>query len=216
MKNLHALTGLYAITDPDLLGDDLLCKTEEAIHAGINILQYRNKQASHAQQKKEALALLTLCRNNNVVFIVNDNVKLALEVDADGVHIGQQDSDISSARKQLGINKIIGVTCNNKIENAIHAQQQGADYVAFGRFFPSATKPSAPGADLSLLTNIRNEIKIPIVAIGGITHENAMQILAYDIDMIAVIAAIFAEPNIAEATRRFVDIIQSHSPRTYG
>lgn len=205
-KRKKSLSGLYAITDPDLMGKDIIGKAEKAISGGINILQYRNKTAPYTQQKKEAQLLARLCHSQDVLFIINDNVKLALEVNADGVHIGQQDCNIDAARKQLGAEKIIGVTCNNKIENAIVAQRQGADYVAFGRFFKSSTKPSAPPADLSLLKDIHHFITVPVVAIGGITHANAIQLLAYDIDMLAVIESLFGQKDITESARQFVDI----------
>lgn len=203
------LKGLYAITDPDLMGADLIAKSEQAILGGINILQYRNKRASSEQQEREALTLATLCKNHNVIFIINDNVELAIKVNADGVHLGQKDTQLQQARKLLGKDKIIGVTCNNQIKLAQEAQRDGADYIAFGRFFPSSTKPSAPHAELSLLSQARKSISIPIVAIGGITHELAPLILKEDVDMLAVIQGIFGQTDILNATRQFLDIIDS-------
>lgn len=214
MKNrTKLLSGLYAITDPNLMGEDIMTKAGQAISGGINILQYRNKAASYTQQKKEAHQLASLCYEQDVLFIINDNVELALEVNADGVHIGQQDGDIDAARKQLGAGKIIGVTCNNKIENAIIAQQQGADYVAFGRFFKSSTKPTAPQADVSMLEEIRASITLPVVAIGGVTHANASELLKYDIDMLAVIESLFGQKDIGQSARRFVDIFKRRDDR---
>ena len=204
------LKGIYAITDAKLMGQDLVSKTEQAILGGIKILQYRNKTASLKQQEREALELASLCRKNNVVFIINDNVELAIKVNADGVHLGQQDTHLQQARKLLGDNKIIGVTCNNKIELAKTAQQQGANYVAFGRFFNSLTKPSAPAAELSLLSEARKFITIPIVAIGGITQESALSLMNEGVDMLAVIHGIFGQEDILKATRQFVGIIDSH------
>lgn len=201
------LKGLYAITDPELLGEDLLAKSQQAISAGITILQYRNKLACNEQQEQEALALAALCKNNNVLFIVNDNVELALKVDADGVHLGQGDIHIHQARKRLGENKIIGVTCNNKIELAIEAEENGANYIALGRFFPSQTKPSAPQAEVSLLTDVRKIIKLPIVAIGGITPDSAPLLLKAGADMVAVIHAIFGQSDISNATRQFIEVM---------
>lgn len=203
------LKGIYAITDPKLMGDDIILKAEQAILSGINILQYRNKTASIEQQEQEAHKLAKLCKNHNVIFIINDNVELANKVDADGVHLGQKDTQLQHAREQLGTNKIIGVTCNNQIEFALTAQQQGADYVAFGRFFKSFTKPSAPQAELSLLNEARKSITIPIVVIGGITHESAPLLLEHDIDMLAVIEGIFGQIDITKATQQFVDIFNS-------
>lgn len=203
------LKGLYAITDPNLLGTDLIAKTEQAILGGINILQYRNKTASIEQQEQEARILASLCKKNNVTFIINDNVELAIKVNADGVHIGQEDTQLRQARKLLGENKIIGVTCNNQINLAQDAQEQGANYVAFGRFFTSLTKPSAPQAKLSLLNEAKKILHIPIVAIGGITQEFAPLLLKEGVDMLAVIHGIFGEKDILDATRQFVAIIDS-------
>ena len=203
------LSGLYAITDSKLMGSDLISKTEQAILGGINILQYRNKTAPLEQQEQEALKLVQLCKKNNVLFLVNDNVELALKVNADGVHLGQQDTPLQKAREQLGKDKVIGVTCHDKIELAVEAQKNGADYVAFGRFFNSETKPSASPAELSLLSESKKSISIPIVAIGGITQETAVLLLEEGVDMLAVIHGIFAQDDILGATRQFVGIIDS-------
>lgn len=203
------LKGLYAITDPKLMGDDITLKAEQAIRGGINILQYRNKTASIEQQEQEANTLAKLCKRHNVIFIINDNVELAVKVKADGVHLGQTDTNFKQARELLGNNKIIGVTCNNKIEFAQTAQQQGADYVAFGRFFNSSTKPSAPQAEISLLEKARKHISIPIVAIGGITHDNAPLLLEKNVDMLAIIEGIFGQTDITHAAQQFIDIFNT-------
>ena len=203
------LIGLYAITDSKLMGSDLISKTEQAILGGINILQYRNKTAPLEQQEQEALKLAQLCKKNNVLFLINDNVELALNVNADGVHLGQEDTPLQQAREQLGKDKVIGVTCNNKIELAVEAQKKGADYVAFGRFFNSETKPSAPPAELSLISESKKSISIPIVAIGGITQEMAPLLLKEGVDMLAVIHGIFGQDDILSASRQFVEILDS-------
>ncbi len=208
-KNNKILKGLYAITDPELMGADLVAKAEQAILGGIKILQYRNKTASLEQQEQEANTLARLCNEHDVIFIINDNVELAIKVNADGVHLGQKDTQLQQARKLLGKNKIIGVTCNNKIEFAQTAQEQGADYVAFGRFFNSLTKASAPHAELSLLSEARKQITVPIAAIGGITPESAPLLLNEGVDMLAVIQGIFGQTDILKATRQFVEIIDS-------
>ena len=210
MKNNNKiLKGLYAITDPELMGLELIEKTEQAILGGIKILQYRNKTTSLEQQEQEASSLCKLCDEHDVLFIINDNVELAIKVNADGVHLGQKDTQLQQARKLLGKNKIIGVTCNNQIEFAQAAQEQGADYVAFGRFFNSLTKPSAPHAELSLLSKARKQITVPIAAIGGITPESAPLLLNEGVDMLAVIQGIFGQTDILKATRQFVEIIDS-------
>lgn len=208
-NNNKRLNGLYAITDPELMGTDLITKAEQAIHGGIKILQYRNKKAPLSQQEQEARTLAQLCEKHNVLFIINDNVELAINVNADGVHLGQKDTHIQKARERLGEKKIIGVTCNNQLEFAQVAQSQGADYVAFGRFFNSQTKPSAPQAALSLLKDATKSITIPIVAIGGITHETAPTLLKEGADMLAVIQGVFGQADVLKATRQLVELFNT-------
>lgn len=208
-NNIKALQGLYAITDPELMGTELIAKSEQAISGGINILQYRNKTASIEQQEQEASTLARLCKKHHVLFIINDNIELAIKVNADGIHLGQKDTHIQQARELLGKDKIIGITCNNQIKFAQTAQQQGADYVAFGRFFNSLTKPSAPQAELSLLSEAARLIKIPVVAIGGITPQTAPLLLKEGVDMLAVIQGIFGQDDILSATEEFVDIFKT-------
>ena len=197
------LHGVYAITDPVLCGTQLNEKVLAAIEGGIRILQYRNKQASRERQQEEASELLTLCRQHDVLFIINDDVELTAAVDADGVHLGQQDRALLEARQHLGADTIIGISCNNRFENALTAQQQGADYVAFGRFFPSHTKPQAPRADIGLLERARTELQLPVVAIGGITPVNGSELIAAGADMLAVIHGIFAQQDVRQAAQRY-------------
>ena len=206
---MSKLSGLYAITDPKLMQNDFIAKATQAIHAGINILQYRNKIAPIAQQEQEAFELSKLCKNNNVLFLINDNIDLAIKVNADGVHLGQSDTNLQQARKLLGGEKIIGMTCHNKIELAENAINDGADYVAFGRFFNSETKPSASAADISLLAEARKKFNAPIAAIGGITPEYAPSLLNEGVDMLAVIHGIFGQEDIPKATQQFIEIFDS-------
>ena len=199
----NKLRGLYVITDPQLCDDNLVNMVEQAIMGGAKIIQYRNKTAGTQQQLKECLVLKALCKKHAAIFIINDNVELALESNADGVHLGQTDADINTARKLLGKNKIIGITCHSDINKAVSAQQQSANYVAFGRFFPSKTKPDAPPAKVEILAQARSQIQIPIVAIGGISVENAPVLIDTGADMLAVIHAIFAQNNIKQAAEKF-------------
>ena len=207
MRN-SCLHGVYAITDPVLCGPHLNEKVLAAIEGGIRILQYRNKQASRDIQLEEATNLLALCRLHDVLLIINDDVELAIDVDADGVHLGQKDLALIEARQHLGENKIIGISCNNRFDYALSAQQQGADYVAFGRFFPSQTKPRAPQADISLLHRARTELQLPVVAIGGITPDNGRQLIEAGADMLAVIHGIFAQDDVRLAAQRFADLFE--------
>ncbi len=205
MPALHtaSLTGLYGITDPLLCGPRLLEDARLALEAGVQILQYRNKQASPGQQQEEALALKRLCQQHGGLFIINDDAALAADVDADGVHLGQKDPALGEARQLLGKNKIIGISCNNRFDYALAAQQQGADYVAFGRFFASRTKPGAPQAEVELLRRARSELELPVVAIGGITPDNGAELLEAGAQMLAVIHGIFGTPDIDQAVRRY-------------
>jgi len=204
--NSEKLRGLYVITDPVLCKSNLNDMVEQAILGGAEIIQYRNKNTDRQQQYNEAKALKTLCQQHDKIFIVNDNIDLAIEADADGVHLGQTDANIQDARQRLGSNKIIGITCHSDIEAAKAAQRQSADYVAFGRFYPSKTKPSAPPAKIDILQQAKAQIQIPIVAIGGISVENAPTLLKAGADMLAVINAIFAQDNIQQAARKFTEL----------
>ena len=186
------IKGLYAITDPQLLPDDiLLTSVEQAILGGTRVIQYRNKQASMAVQVHQAQQLSTLCKHHQVCFIINDNPELAKRVAADGVHVGKEDGKISDARQQLGDKAIIGVSCYNHLDNALRAIEQGANYVAFGRFFPSQTKPEAVQADLQLLEAAAEQLSVPIVAIGGVTRTNAVQLIQRGAHAVAVINDLF-------------------------
>ena len=187
-----ALHGIYGITDDALLGPQaLLPDVEQALKGGIALLQYRSKSLAVAAKKEVARELLALCRSHSVPLIINDDMQLCAEIGADGVHLGQSDGDCSAARELLGENAIIGVTCHASIDKARAAAAAGADYVAFGRFFPSQTKPDASPADIELLAQARREITIPIVAIGGINAENGASLIAAGADMLAVIHSLF-------------------------
>jgi len=202
---MHNLHGLYVITDPILCGKDLINKVEQAILGGAQVIQYRNKtnNITPSQQLSEAIALQSLCMQYDRTFIINDDIALALQSNADGVHLGQTDGDITSARERLGDKKIIGITCHNNLTAALKAQLQSADYVAFGRFYPSQTKPTAPPADINVLQHAKSQLQIPIVAIGGISVENAPALLNAGADMLAVIHAVFAQDNIQQAAAEF-------------
>ncbi|SNR79673.1 thiamine-phosphate diphosphorylase [Methylobacillus rhizosphaerae] len=196
------ISGLYAIT-PDITDTHkLLADSEAALAGGARILQYRNKRASAEQASEQAAALMTLCRRYAVPLIINDDVQLAIQLDADGVHLGIDDGDIAAARAQLGSHKIIGASCYNNLALAQQAAKLGADYIAFGACFPSSTKPDAPRAEAALFTAAR-ELKLPVVAIGGINLENAHKIIHAGADAIAVIGALWNAPDIATQARHF-------------
>lgn len=199
-----AVAGLYAIT-PDLADTaELLHKVRLALQGGARVLQYRNKIADAALQLRQASALRDLTREfNNTAFIVNDDAALAAQVDADGVHLGGEDGSVATARTLLGESKLIGVSCYNRAPLALAAVQQGADYVAFGAFFPSSVKPGAVKAEASMLREARHEIHVPIVAIGGITQQNGAELVQAGADSLAVISALWDAPNIEQAAKGF-------------
>ncbi len=197
------ISGLYAVT-PDLLDtEQLVTKVKAALSGGARLLQYRNKIADASLRFQQAKALLTVCHDYHVPLIINDHLALCAEINADGLHLGVDDCQLSEARKLLGKNKIIGVSCYNQLALAQKAQADGADYVAFGACFTSATKPNAPTAPLSLFTQAKQQISIPVVGIGGITLENARLVKAAGADAIAVISTLFDATSIAEASQQF-------------
>lgn len=205
------LNGLYVITDGST-GDVLLSKVEQALRGGAAIVQYRDKTTDTARREQEAAALRTLCQQHNALFIINDDVALAKAVQADGVHVGRDDSALSIARQALGKAPIIGVSCYNQLQLALSAAEQGADYIAFGSFFPSPTKPNAPRATLELLQQARQQLTLPICAIGGITLENAPDLLVNGADMLAVITDVFSNPAIEHQAARYQALIRGYIP----
>ena len=206
---MSVIKGLYAITPDEQDTERLLAKVEAALQGGIGVLQYRNKLANHKQQTQQARALLPLCRQYNVPFIINDSIKLCLTLDADGVHLGADDGNLAEARARLGSNKILGASCYNRFDLAVSAQQLGADYVAFGACFSSSTKPHAPVAGLHLFTQAKAELNVPTVAIGGITLANATSAIAAGADSLAVINAIFNTDDVKLTSQQFTKLFQS-------
>lgn len=202
----NPINGLYAITPDTLDTADLLAKTRQVLQGGARVLQYRNKLADADLQVVHALALRALTREFDCVFIINDNPVLAQQVDADGVHLGGEDGSVAAARAIVGADKLIGVSCYNRLDLAYSAVADGADYVAFGSFFASSVKPNAVVASLELLQRARREISLPIVTIGGITLDNAPSLFAAGADAVAVISAVFAVPDCETAARQFADL----------
>lgn len=196
--------GLYAITDGTLhRGAALEHAVTRAISGGARVIQYRDKSGDAARRRGEAAALVRVCRRHGVPLIVNDDVELALRVDADGVHIGRDDMDLAAARERLSPGAIIGVSCYDQVALAEAAQRHGADYVAFGSMFPSTTKPDAIPAGIAVLVRARARIRLPIVAIGGITPHNAGALLEAGADMLAVVSGVFGSPDPADAARAY-------------
>lgn len=200
---LPLLTGLYAITDPQLLpGPRLLAGVEAALRGGARYIQYRDKTATAAEQAERALALRALCRQHHGYLLINDDVALALAVDADGVHLGQSDGQLTTARAALP-GKLLGVTCHASLELAATAAAAGADYLAFGRFFPSQTKPTAPPCELATLTAARARFSLPLLAIGGVTPDNGGHLRTAGADLLAAIHGVFGVDDIEAAAGRY-------------
>jgi thiamine-phosphate pyrophosphorylase len=194
--------GLYAITRegyPDAAA--LAEAVAAAIRGGAAVAQYRAKSA--ADPLAEAERLLAVCRAGGVPLIINDDVELAGRIGADGVHLGKDDPNLEKARRILGPDAIIGVSCYDSVERAVQAEAAGAGYVAFGRFFPSRTKPGAPCARLETLAGAKRRLSVPIVAIGGITPENGGPLLEAGAGLLAVIDGVFGAGDPERAARRF-------------
>ena len=190
------LRGMYAVT-PDLPDTtELLRRVGQALPGGVQLLQYRNKPAAAALRREQAGALLALCRAQGVPLVINDDLQLALEIGADGAHLGREDGDLATARAALGPGKLLGISCYDDIGRAREAKRVGADYVAFGSFFASPTKPAAVRAPLTLLGAAKAGLGLPVCAIGGITLQNAPQLIAAGADLLAVITDLFEAPDI--------------------
>ncbi|HYR05273.1 MAG TPA: thiamine phosphate synthase [Gallionella sp.] len=208
-QNLNArIKGLYAITPDEADTAELLRKVRLALLGGARVLQYRNKVADTGLRLKQAGTLRELTREFSVPLIVNDDVALAQQVAADGVHLGGEDGSIAEARARLGGGRLIGVSCYNCLALAHEAVSLSADYVAFGSFFASTVKPQAVTATPELLQQARRELAVPIVAIGGITPQNGAQLLEAGADMLAVISAVFSAPEIEDAAREFSNLFE--------
>jgi thiamine-phosphate pyrophosphorylase len=205
----RAIRGLYAVT-PDT--DDtpaLVREVAAAIAGGATLVQYRNKIAARDLRLEQASALKSLCRERGALLIVNDSIDVARAVDADGVHLGRDDGPAAPARAALGLDKIVGISCYRSLETAQAALAAGADYVAFGSFFPSSVKPGAVRAPLELLTQARQTLAAPIVAIGGITAENGGALVRAGADALAVISAVFAMEDVEAAARAFAPLFEA-------
>lgn len=207
------MRGLYAITDPDLLpSEQLYSAAEAALESGIALLQYRDKTADATVRECRATRLQSLCQQYQTPLIINDDLTLANKLGC-GVHLGTDDSDIATARQQLGPSAIIGASCYNRLEIAERAIQAGASYIAFGRFFSSSTKPLASAAQISTLSTAKQQLSPrfngPIVAIGGITPDNGGNLLEAGADMLAVVAGLWQSDNISQQCARYRALFNS-------
>jgi thiamine-phosphate pyrophosphorylase len=206
LEALPPLAGLYALTPDDNLLPRLSALVESALKGGTRWIQYRNKIAPAPLRRAQAADLLRLCRAYGAKLIINDDVWLAVEIGADGVHLGREDipgGGLATARDALGSKRILGVSCYDDLARAEVAADAGADYLAFGSMFPSVSKPQAPRAPLDVLTEAKQRFKVPVVAIGGITIKNAPQVLAAGADMLAVLSDLFDVMDIQKQAEKF-------------
>ena len=203
MRDSFIIKGLYAIT-PDMADSNtLLQKTQLAIEGGAFMVQYRSKIHDREVKMQQCAAILRLCREYKIPCIINDDVDMCRVLQADGVHLGEKDDNIAEVRRILGEDAIIGSSCYDQLNRAKKAQKEGASYVAFGAMFETLTKPHAPRATLELLREAKSQIQIPIVAIGGITMNNAHDVIETGIDAIAVINSLFEAKTIKETAEIF-------------
>lgn len=190
--------GLYAVTPDGLPTPKLLALADAALAGGVSLLQYRDKSDDGARRLAQATALGDLCRRYGARLIINDDLALALEIGADGVHLGGDDGDLAAARAALGPDRIVGASCYADFGRARAAAAAGASYVAFGAIYPSPTKPLAPKAPLAVITRARQELpQVQVAAIGGITLANAAPVIAAGAHFLAVITDLFEAPDVA-------------------
>lgn len=202
------LHGLYGITDTELLANGrLLPYVEAALKGGMQVLQYRDKTQDTARRYEEATALKQLCSHYNAQLIINDDLLLAKEL-AVGLHLGQEDGSITKARQLLGNNAIIGATCHGSIDLAKRAKAEGASYLAFGRFFPSKTKPDAKPADINVLSEAK-ALGLPVCAIGGITLNNVHLLTKQGVNLIAVVNELFDANNAEQVEKRAKQLVST-------
>ncbi len=200
------LNGLYAITDRKLIPENRFAKTvESAIKGGAKIIQLREKNTSGSEIIRKGKSLLEITRKYKIPLIINDNPQIVKQIGADGVHLGGDDASVGEARKLLGKNAIIGVSCYGEIQRGIDSETAGADYAAFGTPYFTPTKPDRKPTPLKTLREAKAKLRIPVFAIGGITPENVGEVLKTGVDGIAVITAVFGEEDAEEAARRFVE-----------
>ncbi|MDX1442495.1 MAG: thiamine phosphate synthase [Gammaproteobacteria bacterium] len=197
------LDGIYLVTDTALCAKRGIEPTvHAALKGGVRVVQYRDKTNDEARRRKEAAALARICQEHGATFLVNDDIALAAESGADGVHVGKDDAALETARERLGPGAIIGVSCYNEFSRAEAAARAGADYIAFGSVFPSPTKPDAPRAPLALFEQARAQLDIPVCAIGGIDQRNIQQVAASGAHLFAVITALLDADDITAAAAR--------------
>ncbi|MBU1691892.1 MAG: thiamine phosphate synthase [Gammaproteobacteria bacterium] len=206
--------GLYAITPECTDTESLVEQVRQALSGGAHLVQYRNKGGDVGLRHEQASELLALCKQFHVPLIINDDIRLSDLTGADGIHLGKDDGSVREARLILGPDKIIGVSCYNDLQRALDAEAHGANYVAFGSFFPSSTKSDAVVAPLTLLHEAKRVLNIPLVAIGGITADNVTPLIEAGTDAVAVISGLFDSEDIVRAASRFAVLFEKSNHHT--
>jgi thiamine-phosphate pyrophosphorylase len=207
MENLNIIKGLYAVTPEEKDSCVLSSQVESCIIGGARLIQYRSKTLSKIEQNKQAKKIKTICNYHKVPLIINDDIELCRILDADGVHLGENDDSLEKARLLLGPSKIIGVSCYNSIDRVKKAVDKGATYIALGACFPTITKPNAPIATLDLISLVLKEFKIPLVAIGGINLENIELLINEGVSCFALINSLFKTKDIEGTASQFSSLI---------
>lgn len=206
------LEGLYAITPDWADTARLIAVTEAILRGGCRVLQYRNKATTPCHRDEQAVALRGLTRRYGALLIVNDDLDLALACEADGVHLGGEDGDLAAARKRLGPERLLGASCYQSLDLAEAAARAGVDYIAFGSFYASPTKPLAKRADPSLLGAAKTRFGLPVCGIGGIDLSNAAPLVAAGADLLAVISAVYNSADPERASRDFTTLFETCRP----
>jgi thiamine-phosphate pyrophosphorylase len=212
MKKHHPynISGMYAVTPNDLDTARLCNNVEAALRGGVKLVQYRNKMADTGLRLMQASALLALCRSFKVPLVINDHLDLCAQIDADGLHLGATDCDLSAARRLLGNDKIIGASCYNQLDLALKAKEAGASYVIFGVSFNSDSALDALEGPLSEFTEAKQKISIPIVVIGNLTLDNAAQVIKAGATSIALMNGLFNAKNIQDTSQQFAQLFTNH------
>lgn len=203
---MKSLQGIYAITDEVLTPKlTILQQVEEALDAGAKVIQLRDKSSTDAELENIAKALQQLCSKKGATFFINDRVQLARNIGADGVHVGFNDQTVRETRKVVGGQMLIGVSCYGDLERAKQAVEDGADYVAFGAFYPSKTKPKADVVSKEVISEAKKQLDVPVCVIGGIHRDNIAEIAAYQPDLYALVSDIFGSGDIKTAVTELVN-----------
>jgi thiamine-phosphate pyrophosphorylase len=209
------MKGLYLVTPDWEDTGRLLAVTARALDAGAALVQYRNKTASADLREKQAAALLALCRRHGRPLVINDHIDLCLRLDADGVHVGGTDAPVAAVRTALGPAKIVGASCYGQLALARTAQEAGASYVAFGGFYRSKVKVYEVSTPLHIVAQAREQLRVPVVVIGGMTVENARPLVGLGADMVAAISSVYLAPDPFAATKEFTKLFLGWAPRAH-